>query len=381
MRRPPTDARRARPRCRRHLAVIASLCVLGLPVHAHEIGTTRVTLTLAADGEYVVDVTADAAALLGRLETASGQARSGALAPGEYATRLSALREEFTRHALVMFDGQAAAPSDVSVESSGATPSPDAFVPPAATVHLRGRIPPGAHSVTWSYDLTYASYALTLKSPRTTMDKTEWLEGGRQSMPFALGTPVAAHSRPRIALTYFSLGFTHILPNGLDHILFVLGIFLFSRRLKHVLWQVSAFTIAHSITLGLTLYGVVSLSPSIVEPMIALSIVYVAVENLFTTELKPWRIGFVFAFGLLHGMGFAGVLRELGLPRSEFLTGLIAFNAGVEGGQLAVIGTASLLVAHWSSNRRVYRRLVVVPGSATIALTGLYWTIVRLHVW
>ena len=91
--------------------------------------------------------------------------------------------------------------------------------------------------------------------------------------------------------------------------------------------------------------------------------------------------GLVFAFGLLHGMGFAGVLRELGLPRSEFLTGLIACNAGVEGGQLAVIGTASLVLAPWASNRRVYRRLVVVPGSATIALTGLYWTIVRLHVW
>ena len=85
-----------------------------------------------------------------------------------------------------------------------------------------------------------------------------------------------------------------------------------------------------------------SLPSSIVEPMIALSITYVAIENLFTSTLRPWRLGLVFAFGLLHGMGFAGVLKDLGLPRSEFLTALLTFNVGVEAGQLAVIALASL---------------------------------------
>ena len=126
--------------------------------------------------------------------------------------------------------------------------------------------------------------------------------------------------------------------------LFVLGIYLLSGRAARVLWQVSAFTVAHSITLGLSMYGVITVSPAIVEPLIALSIAYVAVENIFVSELKSWRVALVFAFGLLHGMGFAGVLQELGLPRSEFVTALLTFNLGVEAGQLAVIGAAFLLV-------------------------------------
>src|SRR5437764_7858887 len=95
-------------------------------------------------------------------------------------------------------------------------------------------------------------------------------------------------------------------------------IFLLAVELKPVLWQVSAFTLAHTITLALTVYGVVSLSPKIVEPLIAISIVYVAVENVFTSKLHAWRPLVVFCFGLLHGMGFAGVLTEIGLPRFEF---------------------------------------------------------------
>jgi hypothetical protein len=141
---------------------------------------------------------------------------------------------------------------------------------------------------------------------------------------------------------------------------------------------VSAFTLAHSITLGLTMYGVVSVPARIVEPMIALSIAYVAIENLVLTELRSWRVALVFAFGLLHGMGFAGVLQELGLPRSEFLTALLAFNVGVEAGQLAVIGTAFLLVGWQWSNRPWYRQRITVPASGLIACTAVYWTIERL---
>src|SRR3989441_3583672 len=107
-------------------------------------------------------------------------------------------------------------------------------------------------------------------------------------------------SRASIALQFLALGFTHIVPKGLDHMLFVLGIFLISRRLRQILAQVSAFTIAHSITLALSVYGIISVSPRIVEPLIAVSIAYVAIENIFMSELKPWRLALVFAFGLLH---------------------------------------------------------------------------------
>ncbi|MEO7157815.1 MAG: HupE/UreJ family protein, partial [Vicinamibacterales bacterium] len=162
-----------------------------------------------------------------------------------------------------------------------------------------------------------------------------------------------------------------------DHILFVLGIFLLSPRLKTMLLQVTAFTLAHSITLGLSIYGIVSLPSRVVEPLIALSIAYVAIENLFTRELKPWRLALVFMFGLLHGLGFAGVLRELGLPRDEFLTALLTFNLGVEGGQLTIIAAAMLAFAP-VMKRSWYRQRVVMPASILIAAIGVYWFVVRL---
>lgn len=184
-------------------------------------------------------------------------------------------------------------------------------------------------------------------------------------------------TRWEVARQYLALGYTHILPKGLDHILFVLGLFLLSPRVKTLLLQVTAFTLAHSITLGLAIYGLVSLPSRIVEPLIALSIAYVAVENLVTRELKPWLLALVYLFGLLHGLGFAGVLRELGVPRGELLTGLLAFNVGVEGGQLTVIAVAMLLV--WPLvTRGWYRRRVVNPGSLAIGAMGVFWTIARV---
>jgi hypothetical protein len=158
----------------------------------------------------------------------------------------------------------------------------------------------------------------------------------------------------------------------------VLGIYLLSGRARSVLLQVSAFTVAHSITLALSLYGIVAVSPRIVEPLIALSIAYVAIENVFLSELKSWRIALVFAFGLLHGMGFAGALKELGLPRSEFVMALVTFNVGVEAGQLAVIAAAFMLVGWYCAHRDWYRSRIVVPASTLIACTAIYWTIERL---
>jgi hydrogenase/urease accessory protein HupE len=206
------------------------------------------------------------------------------------------------------------------------------------------------------------------------------LEGGEASTPFAVAMAEQKVDRLATVSRYLKLGFTHILPYGLDHVLFVLGIFLLSGRPRSVLAQVSAFTVAHSITLGLSMYGIVSVSPRIVEPAIALSIAYVAIENIVLSELKSWRLALVFAFGLLHGMGFAGALKELGLPRSEFLTALVTFNIGVEAGQLAVIAAAFGLVG-WSFSKQLwYRSRIVVPASAAIACMAIYWTIQRIGV-
>jgi hydrogenase/urease accessory protein HupE len=298
------------------------------------------------------------------------------LTPEARDARLRALSSTFVDRVVLFVDGHEIRPTSAEYIPPAATASP-AGAPILATFRLRGTMPADARTLRWLYGLVIDPYPLTV-TRADGRSVTEWIEGSNWSGTLDLSGQFRQPTMLEVMRDYLALGYTHILPKGLDHILFVLGLFLFSRRLEPMLWQVSTFTVAHSITLGLTLYGVVSLSPSLVEPLIALSIVYVAVENIMTSELKPWRVALVFGFGLLHGMGFAGVLRDLGLPRSEFLTGLITFNVGVEAGQLTVIAAASLLVAYWSKNRAVYRRLVVVPGSALIALVGLYWTIERL---
>ena len=189
------------------------------------------------------------------------------------------------------------------------------------TFRLTGSMPRDATRLRWLYGLVADPYPLEIRQPDGS-STVEWIEGTNWSDVIDLSKSFTRPTRLEIARQYLWLGYTHILPKGLDHILFVLGIFLLSPRWKTMLLQVTAFTVAHSITLGLSIYGIVSLPSRIVEPLIALSIAYVAIENLLTRELKPWRLALVFMFGLLHGLGFAGVLRELGLPREEFLTAL-----------------------------------------------------------
>jgi hypothetical protein len=193
----------------------------------------------------------------------------------------------------------------------------------------------------------------------------------------AIAADLSKLSRTDVGWMYLKLGYTHILPLGLDHILFVLCIFLLNPKLKSVLWQATAFTVAHSITLGLAMYGLIKPPSQIIEPVIALSIFFVAVENILTDKLKPSRIVIVFIFGLIHGMGFASALIGLGLPKKEFVTGLITFNVGVELGQITVILAAWLLIGIWFSKKPWYKNRIVIPLSAIIAVIALYWTIER----
>ncbi|MEI6410212.1 MAG: HupE/UreJ family protein [Bacteroidota bacterium] len=188
---------------------------------------------------------------------------------------------------------------------------------------------------------------------------------------------MAKISQMDVGVAYIKLGFTHILPYGFDHVLFVLSLYFLSPKLSTVLWQATAFTVAHSITLGLAMYGYIQPLPAIIEPIIALSIFFVAVENLLVKELKPGRIAIVFLFGLVHGMGFASALTGLGLPPSGYLVSLLSFNVGVELGQITVILTAWMLAGRWFSDKPWYRSRVVNPVSMAIALVALYWTMER----
>ncbi len=177
---------------------------------------------------------------------------------------------------------------------------------------------------------------------------------------------------------YLQVGFVHIVPKGLDHILFVVGLFLLSTHLRPLLIQVTSFTLAHSVTLALGIYGIVSISASIVEPLIAASIVYVCLENIYSDKLSRWRPIVVFLFGLLHGLGFAGVLTEIGLSLENFVAGLLGFNIGVEFGQLAVITACFIGVGYWFRNKSWYRQRITIPASIVIAIIAAYWFIERI---
>lgn len=257
-----------------------------------------------------------------------------------------------------------------------------------------------------------AEWALTADVPAGSSVTMAWPAGGgdlvlRQQgveAPFT-GLISGGSASPEISLSggdqaggwqtftgYIPVGFDHILPKGLDHILFVLGLFFLSVHLRQLIWQVSAFTLAHTVTLALGASGLVTVPGSIVEPLIAASIVYVAVENIFARGLTKWRPAVIFGFGLLHGLGFASVLGEFGLPDDQFIPALIGFNVGVEFGQLTVIAMAFMLI--WLgvlAARRaalqgdeelvteypVMFRAVSVTGSLLIALIAVYWVIER----
>lgn len=370
-----------RPRPRRWPAGVGGAFVAvaialggGATVGAHEIGTTRVVVSFHEDRQYDIDVITDAAALVDKLERVAGVPTAERDA-WHLRARLSSFDTLVRQRVHVTFDEIEAPSPDITY---AVAPPIDELSAPAATIRLHGSIPADARQFTWSYGWTFSSYALSVADPGAANTSTEWLEGSQTSTPRALGAPPPPADRLATARRYLVLGFTHILPYGLDHMLFVLGIYLLSRRVRSVMWQVSAFTVAHSITLGLSMYGLVSVPSSIVEPLIAVSIAYVALENVFLSDLRSWRVALVFGFGLLHGMGFAGALSEIGLPRGEFVTALVTFNAGVEAGQLAVIGAAFLLVGHHCAHRVWYRSRVVVPASLLIACIAMYWTVERL---
>jgi hypothetical protein len=181
-----------------------------------------------------------------------------------------------------------------------------------------------------------------------------------------------------VVLFYLQLGIRHIIPEGFDHILFVASLCLLSTKIKTILWQATAFTVAHSITLALSMKNIIVAPGAVVEPIISLSIMFVAIENILLTELKPWRVGIVFMFGLIHGMGFASSLNEIGLPRNKFYTSILSFNAGVEIGQIIVITMVFLLIILPLKKLKGYRRFVVYPLSMLIAGIAGYWTIQRI---
>lgn len=227
-------------------------------------------------------------------------------------------------------------------------------------------------------DLTIQVRALqNLYSDHRTLAEIDW--GGRiEQFVFQHGSSYAATrggARPWSTARQFTLlGVEHIFT-GYDHILFLFGLLLAGRGFKNLVAIVTSFTLAHSITLALATFGMVQPARRAIEAAIALSVAYVGAENLLVKDVRHrWRI--TFAFGLVHGFGFASVLREMELPRSGLALSLFTFNLGVEIGQVVIVGLFwPLLLA---LDRTRHRTFVMRLASSVIVAFGLFWLLERV---
>lgn len=367
---------------------------LAAPARAHPTCLTAAIVTVEPTGEFQLTMQFDLLAYaLNDTSARIGNEPMDALlaAPrADLEDRLAAAKRRFGRGLALTTDRGPAAVEAIEFPETEAVykwrDEKKPVLPVVLPARMRGRLPPGAGTLTVRFPAIFDQVILTVERPGEEVT-VEPVEAGLPSATWPLRlaaapAPAPASAEPGdrrwVALSrYVEMGAHHILAGGLDHVLFVLSLFLLSPRLRPLLWQTTAFTVAHSITLGLALFGVLRLPGQIVGPLIALSIAAVAVENLLTNELRPTRLAMVFFFGLVHGLDFASALTSLGLPRRDFLTALVGFNAGVELGQIGVVllafGTLGLL-RDWEG----YRRWVVRPASATIAAVALWWMGQRL---
>ncbi len=365
--------------------LFALVCQFGTATAwAHEVRPAIVDLHVSSDGRYQLAIRLNLEAIIADIGPEHGDT-----AESVNADRYDALRALPPTRLRGAFDGvQARFLADIELRTGQQVRLRpgwvDLHVPPVgdpdlardSVVTLAGQLPPNTRALVWQWAPRLGASIVRVTGPADEDLYRAYLAPGQASQA-VLREGMAVQPLDELILDYMRIGFEHIVPKGLDHILFVVGLFLFSVHWRPLLWQVTSFTLAHSVTLALGVLGLVSISPAVVEPLIALSIIYVGVENLAARRLHVWRPMVIFGFGLLHGLGFAGVLEEVGLDRSHFVAGLLAFNLGIELGQLAVILGCFLLVGLWFRNKAWYRRRIVLPGSAVVAAVGGYWFIER----
>ena len=356
--------------------VIACLAaVFSTRLLAHPTATSFVLIEVGeAEGvrKATVSITTDAHSLLLKLQSLAGQPTS---ASDPAATRNAAI----AAHARVLIDRLELATDATSLPLTLDRVTTPAGKDDQVQIVLSATISGHVDRLAWRTSL-FSGYPVAIGpagGPAPAADDYEWLGADEWSTPRSFQSLSSVQHGWRRVASLVALGFTHIVPGGLDHVLFVLGLFLLATRTRTLLLQISAFTLAHSVTLALATLGFVSVSSSIVEPLIAVSIAYIAMENLMTTSVSRWRLAIVFGFGLLHGLGFAGALAELGISGTGLPVTLVGFNVGVELGQLAVVLAAAIvmrLLPVASENRRRY---LTNPASAAIAAMGVIWAVER----
>jgi hypothetical protein len=360
----------------RLIVVTLALGLTGSRIAAHPGAASDIVIARGSGGTLDVLLTTDPDALLLKLDAMQEtEARPDLPASAAASTiaRISAHRRALVSSIAVRVADRRVDLAWVGVETP---PTAEDQRRGKIVVRMRAALPHDEASVTVQTSLILGSYPLIVRRAAEP-DVVIWLQGAEVSPAISLVRP-AAESTIDVAMSGVVLGFSHVVPKGLDHVLFVLGLFLLAPGIRGLLAQVSVFTIAHTVTLAATTLGVLAPPASLVEPLIALSIVFVALENLRRTSRSRWRLGLVFLFGLLHGVGFAGVLTTMNLPRASLITTLISFNVGVELAQITVLVAAAAIVRRSSLEPPVYRRFVVRPASLAIAAVGVVWVIERV---
>lgn len=374
------------------LIILFLSCLSNHAVFADVVKPALIEINVSNNGAVEVEVRASVEALLAGINAQYKNTKDAPMADkydalrkisgAELAQIFGAFHQQFLQSVSIRVKDKKIPLQIISVE----VPPPGyTKVPRISVIRLTGHVPDDADSLQWYYPEKFGDNAVRVRQIDEAnklwhWSQWQWLRDDAISEPFSLTEIVNNKSTLEVIASYIVIGFEHIVPKGLDHILFILGLFLLSTHWRPLLWQVTMFTVAHTITLGLAMNNIIALPANIVEPLIALSIAYVGIENIFAKQLHKSRLILVFLFGLLHGLGFASVLLDFGMPQNDFAVSLISFNVGVELGQLAVISTAFVVLRLSFKNSALYRKIVVVPGSLMIAFIGLYWFLERLEL-
>lgn len=371
------------------LITLFAIFVATLQARAHEIRPSIIGFTIVEPGRFELAIRTNLEALIAGIGAEHADSDDAPevevynhlrqLSPEQLQARFGAFEADFVDGIDLSFDGSPASFDRLRLDVPEIG---DVKLARDSILFVNGAYRLGAGTLQWAWAEKFGAGIFRVENIGEVENAyAAMIRAGQQSDIVSLRTGQAIEGQNGpfgLIGEYIAIGFAHILPKGLDHILFVVGLFLLSTRLSALVWQTSAFTLAHTITLGLGALGVAQISPAIVEPLIAASIAVIAIENIVTDRLHKWRPIIVFLFGLLHGLGFAGVLGEIGLPQSGFITALLAFNIGVELGQLAVIALCFVTVGLWFGKKPFYRHLIVIPASVFIAVIALYWTVERL---
>jgi hydrogenase/urease accessory protein HupE len=349
----------------RFLPVVASLMLAASPAAAHPVPFSYLDVHLDGarlDGALVVHV-------FDLAHDLHVDVPEQLLDPAVARSRVASIEAMLGARLQIIVDEEVLAPAWTGWE----------LVPDKQSIRLHFRLAPahpaaivriGAH--VFPYDPNHQTFVNVYEGPA--LRSQSILDGQRASVEYVSGS---SRGSMAIARRFVGAGIHHILI-GPDHLLFLVGLLLLGGSVRRLVALVSAFTVAHSVTLSLAALNVLSPPARMVEPLIALSIVYVGADNLLVRGGRDARVWIAFVFGLVHGFGFASVLREMELPARALGWSLLSFNVGVEIGQLMVVALVASALAALRHRSPAAGRRLAFAGSLVVVVAGAFWFVQRV---